>query len=45
VGVGAFNLIRADTYENIGTDQAIGMRPDDHMKLAKLVKGHGFRQG
>jgi hypothetical protein len=45
VGVGAFNLIRADTYENIGTHQAIRMRPDDHMKLAKLVKGHGFRQG
>ena len=45
VGVGAFNLIRADTYESVGTHQAIRMRPDDDMKLAKLVKGHGFRQG
>jgi glycosyl transferase family 2 len=45
VGVGAFNLIRADTYEKIGTHRAIRMRPDDDMKLAKLVKGHGFRQG
>jgi hypothetical protein len=44
VGVGAFNLIRQDTYEKIGTHRAIRMRPDD-MKLAKLVKRHGFRQG
>ncbi len=45
VGVGAFNLIRADTYEKIGTHRAIRMRPDDDMKLAKLVKRHGFGQG
>ena len=24
---------------------APSMRPDDDMKLAKLLKGHGFRQG
>jgi glycosyltransferase involved in cell wall biosynthesis len=45
VGVGAFNLIRKDIYEKIGTHHAISMRPDDDMKLGKLVKGHGFRQG
>jgi glycosyltransferase involved in cell wall biosynthesis len=45
VGVGAFNLIRKEAYEQIGTHRAISMRPDDDMKLAKLVKGHGFRQG
>lgn len=45
VGVGAFNLIRKDTYEKIGTHYAIRMRPDEDMKLAKLVKAHGFRQG
>jgi cellulose synthase/poly-beta-1,6-N-acetylglucosamine synthase-like glycosyltransferase len=45
VGIGAFNLIRKDAYEKIGTHRAIRMRPDDDMKLAKLVKGHGFRQG
>jgi glycosyltransferase involved in cell wall biosynthesis len=45
VGVGAFNLIKAETYEKIGTHRAIRMRPDDDMKLAKLIKGHGFRQG
>src|SRR5215207_9938701 len=45
VGVGAFNLIRKDAYGKIGTHRTIRMRPDDDMKLAKLVKGHGFRQG
>jgi cellulose synthase/poly-beta-1,6-N-acetylglucosamine synthase-like glycosyltransferase len=45
VGVGAFNLIRKEAYEKIGTHRAISMRPDDDMKLAKLVKGHGFKQG
>lgn len=45
VGVGAFNLVRRDVYEAIGTHRAIAMRPDDDMKLAKLVKKGGFRQG
>jgi glycosyltransferase involved in cell wall biosynthesis len=45
VGVGAFNLIRKDAYEKSGTHRAIRMRPDDDMKLAKLLKRHGFRQG
>jgi len=45
VGVGAFNLVRRDAYEKIGTHSAIRMRPDDDMKLAKLIKAHGYRQG
>jgi cellulose synthase/poly-beta-1,6-N-acetylglucosamine synthase-like glycosyltransferase len=45
VSVGAFNLIRKDAYERSGTHHAIRMRPDDDMKLAKLLKRHGFRQG
>jgi glycosyltransferase involved in cell wall biosynthesis len=45
VGVGAFNLIRKDAYEKSGTHRAIRMRPDDDMKLAKLLKRGGFRQG
>jgi glycosyltransferase involved in cell wall biosynthesis len=44
VGVGSFNLVRRDVYERIGSHRAIAMRPDDDMKLAKLVKKHGFRQ-
>jgi hypothetical protein len=44
VGVGAFNLVRADAYKRVGTHRAIAMRPDDDMKLGKLVKKHGLRQ-
>jgi cellulose synthase/poly-beta-1,6-N-acetylglucosamine synthase-like glycosyltransferase len=44
IGVGAFNLIRAEVYRAIGGHHAIAMRPDDDMKLGKLVKKHGFRQ-
>jgi glycosyltransferase involved in cell wall biosynthesis len=44
VGIGAFNLVRADTYRRIGTHQAIAMRPDDDVKLGKLVKKNGGAQ-
>lgn len=44
IGIGAFNLIRADVYRSIGTHQAIAMRPDDDLKLGKIVKKHGFSQ-
>jgi glycosyltransferase involved in cell wall biosynthesis len=43
VGVGAFNLIRADAWRRIGGHRAIAMRPDDDVKLGKLVKKHGLR--
>jgi glycosyltransferase involved in cell wall biosynthesis len=44
MGIGAFNLLSAKTYREIGTMQAIAMRPDDDIKLGKLVKLHGRRQ-
>jgi hypothetical protein len=44
IGIGGFNLIRADAYRQIGTFAAIPLRPDDDLKLGKLVKKHGFRQ-
>jgi hypothetical protein len=44
MGVGAFNLIRAEAYRAIGTHRAIAMRPDDDIKLGKLVKKGRFRQ-
>lgn len=43
-GIGAFNLLRARTYLNIGTHKTIALRPDDDLKLGKLVKKYGFRQ-
>lgn len=41
IGIGAFNLVRADTYRRVGTHQAIAMRPDDDLKLGKLIKKNG----
>lgn len=44
VGIGAFNLIRAEVYRAIGGHRAIAMRPDDDLKLGKLVKLGHYRQ-
>jgi glycosyltransferase involved in cell wall biosynthesis len=44
MGVGAFNLLTAQAYREIGTLEAIAMRPDDDIKLGKLIKLHGKRQ-
>jgi glycosyltransferase involved in cell wall biosynthesis len=45
VGVGAFNLLRKEAYLRAGTYRAIRVRPDDDMRLGRLVKEVGFRQG
>lgn len=44
VGIGAFNMLRASVYRMIGGHAAIRMRPDDDIKLGKLVKQKGYRQ-
>jgi glycosyltransferase involved in cell wall biosynthesis len=44
VGVGAFNLLRREAYLRAGTHRAIRARPDDDMRLGRLVKRAGFRQ-
>jgi hypothetical protein len=44
VGIGAFNLVRRDAYFACGGHDRIRMRPDDDMKLGKLLKLGGFRQ-
>ncbi|HEY4593641.1 MAG TPA: glycosyltransferase [Thermoanaerobaculia bacterium] len=44
VGVGAFNLVRAAAYRAAGGHPAIAMRPDDDLKLGKLLKKKGFHQ-
>lgn len=44
VGVGAFNLVRAELYRAAGGHEPIRMRPDDDMKLAKLLKKAGGRE-
>lgn len=44
VGIGAFNLVRAELYRRAGGHEPIRMRPDDDMKLAHLLKKNGGRQ-
>ncbi len=44
IGIGGFNLVRADVYQQIGTHEVIRMRPDDDLKFGKLVKREGFKQ-
>ena len=45
VGVGSFNLLRWEAYLRVGTHRAIRLRPDDDMRLARLLKEAGFSQG
>ncbi|MBW6508777.1 MAG: glycosyltransferase [Desulfuromonadales bacterium] len=44
IGVGAFNLVRASTYRQIDGHRRIRLRPDDDLKLGKIIKDAGFRQ-
>ncbi len=45
VGVGSFNLLRREAYFRAGTHRAIRLRPDDDMRLARLLKEAGCSQG
>jgi len=44
IGIGAFNLVRAAAYWKAGGHLRIALRPDDDMKLGKIMKLAGFRQ-
>ncbi|OGQ97403.1 MAG: hypothetical protein A2521_08365 [Deltaproteobacteria bacterium RIFOXYD12_FULL_57_12] len=44
MGVGAFNLVRAAAYREIGGHRAVAMHPIDDVMLGKALKNRGFRQ-
>lgn len=44
IGIGAFNLVWASVYHEVGGHQRIALRPDDDLKLGKIIKRGGFRQ-
>lgn len=44
IGIGAFNLVTAEAYSGSGTHSVIAMRPDDDIKLGKILKKAGYRQ-
>ncbi len=43
VGLGAFNLVRADAYRAFGGHQALPLDVLDDTKLGKVIKRNGFR--
>ena len=44
IGVGAFNLVRRQVYEAVGTYEGLRFEVVDDMKLGKVIKNAGFRQ-
>jgi cellulose synthase/poly-beta-1,6-N-acetylglucosamine synthase-like glycosyltransferase len=44
IGVGAFNLVRTEVYRAVGEHTRIRMRPDDDLKLGKIIKLAGYQQ-
>ncbi|HBG05969.1 MAG: hypothetical protein A2075_16380 [Geobacteraceae bacterium GWC2_58_44] len=44
IGIGAFNLVRAAAYRQVGGHETIRLRPDDDIKLGKIIKKAGLRQ-
>jgi len=44
MGIGAFNLVRASLYHGFGGHTRIALRPDDDIKLGRMVKLAGGRQ-
>jgi glycosyltransferase involved in cell wall biosynthesis len=43
-GIGAFNLVRTSTYRKMDGHEPIRLRPDDDLKLGKLMKSGGFSE-
>ncbi len=44
IGIGAFNLVRKNCYQQVGGHKTIALRPDDDLKLGKIIKKAGFKQ-
>jgi len=44
IGIGAFNMVRNSAYRQVGGHETIRLRPDDDIKLGKIIKKAGLRQ-
>ncbi|HZU09593.1 MAG TPA: glycosyltransferase [Pseudacidobacterium sp.] len=44
IGIGAFNLVRRETYDAIGGFEALPLEVLEDLRFGFLVKQHGFRQ-
>ena len=41
IGIGAFNMVRTSVYRKIGGHERVRLRPDDDLKLGKVLKLEG----
>lgn len=42
-GIGAFTMVRRDAYDAVGGHETIRLRPDDDIKLGKIIKKAGCK--
>lgn len=42
-GIGAFTMMRADSYRAIGGHERVALRPDEDLRLGQIVKESGMR--
>lgn len=44
-GIGAYTMMRADSYKAIGGHERVALRPDEDLRLGQIVKRSGMRSG
>ncbi len=44
-GIGAYTMMRADSYRAIGGHERVALRPDEDLRLGQIVKRSGMRSG
>ncbi|MYD14446.1 MAG: glycosyltransferase, partial [Gemmatimonadetes bacterium] len=45
IGIGAYTMMRADSYWAIGGHECVALRPDEDLRLGQIVKRSGMRSG
>ena len=45
IGIGAYTMMRADSYRAIGGHECVALRPDEDLRLGQIVKRSGMRSG
>lgn len=43
IGIGAYTMMRADSYRAIGGHERVALRPDEDLRLGQIVKRSGMR--
>ena len=45
IGIGAYTMMRADSYRAVGGYECVALRPDEDLRLGQIVKRSGMRSG